>query len=177
MSLVWHMQTWINPSECKPMLRLMPMELHYHKSSKMESFTRWHLCQSRCNEQNETMMPMTERLWESLIHYNTGDIGYRGQRSQLRLSRTIKTSYQASIILQHLANVIWDGWRALRGSIAFITIHLGQRIQWRTSLAEEEIITRRMKRNRSLTRFLRTKCSQLNNWKYQQWNLVWTEKR
>jgi len=177
MNLVWRMQIWRNLLECKPMLRLMPMELHYHKSSKMESSTRLHSCQNQCYQQNETMMPMTGRLWESLNHYNTGDIGYRGQKGQLKLSRTINISYQASIILQHLANAICDGWRALRGSIAFITILLGQRIQLRTSLAEEEIITRRMKRNRNLTHFLRTKCSQLNNWKYQQWNSVWTERR
>src|SRR5258706_8763804 len=109
MNLVWRMQTWINHLECKPMLRLMPMELHYHKSSRMENSTQWHLCQNQCYQRNETMMPMTGRLWESLNHYNTGDIGYKGQKSQLRLSRTIKISFQVSIILQHRANVICDG--------------------------------------------------------------------
>src|SRR5258706_9356495 len=177
MNLVWCMQTWIRPLECKLMLRLTLMELHYHKNSRMESSTRWHLCQNQCYQRNETMMPMTERLWESLNHYNTGDIGYKGQKSQLRLLRTIKISFRASIILQHLANDICDGWKALRDLIVCTTIPLEQRTQLRISLAEEEIITRRMRKNRNLTHFLRTKCSQLNNWKYQRWNSVWTRRR
>src|SRR5258706_1409649 len=129
MNLVWRMQTWINHLECKPMLRLTPMELHYHKSSKMGNSTQWHSCQNQCYRRNETMMPMTGRLWESLNHYNIGDIGYKGQKSQLRLSRIIKISFQVSIILQHQANVICDGWRVLRDSIVFTTIPLEQRIQ------------------------------------------------
>src|SRR5258706_8418722 len=177
MNLVWHMQTWINLLECKPMLRHTPMELHYHKSRKMENSTRWHSCQNQCYQQSETMMPMTGRLWESLNHYNTGDIGYKGQKSQLRLSWTIKISFQASIILQHQANNICDGWRALRDLIVYTTIPLGQRTQLQTSLAEEGIITREMRRNQNSTHSLRTKCSQLNNWKYRQWNLVWTGRR
>src|SRR5258706_2761338 len=172
MSLVWRMQTWIRPLECKPMHQLMPMELHYHKSSKMENFTRLHLCQNQCYQRNEIMMPMTEKLWESLNHYNTGDIGYRGQKGQLKLSRTIKTSFLVLTILQHQANDICDGWRALRGSIAYTTIPREQRTPSRTSLAEEGIITRKVRRNRNSTHFLMTKCSQLNNWKYQQWNSV-----
>src|SRR5258706_7868213 len=106
MNLVWRMQIWINPLECKPMLRLTLMGLHYHKSSKMESFTPWHSCQSRCYQRNEIMMPMTERLWESLNHYNIGDIGYKESKSQSRSLRTIRISYQASITPQHRANVI-----------------------------------------------------------------------
>src|SRR5258706_9660030 len=177
MNLVWRMQTWIRPLECKLMHRLMPMELHYHKSSKMENFTRSHLCRNQCYRQNEIMMPMTGRLWELLNHYNTGDIGYRGPKSQLKSLRTIRISFRASIILQHQANVIYDGWRALRDLIVFTTILLEQRIQWRTSLVEERIITRRMRRNQNSTHSLRTKCSQLNNWKYRQWNLVWIGRR
>src|SRR5258706_14983025 len=177
MNLVWRMQIWINPSECKPMLQLTPMELHYHESSKMESFTLWHSCQSQCYQQNEIMMPMTGRLWELLNHYNTGDIGYREPKSQSRSLRIIRISYQASIILPHLANVICDGWRVLRDLIVFTIIPLEQRTQLQTSLAEEEIITQKMRRNQSSTHSLRTKCSQLNNWKYQQWNSVWTGRR
>src|SRR5258706_12487911 len=154
------------------MLWPTPMGLHYHKSSRMGNSTWWHLCQNQCYQRNETMMPMTGRLWESLNHYNTGDIGYRGQKSQLRLSRIIKISFQASIILQHQANVICDGWKALRDLIVFTTILLEQRIQWRTSLAGEQIITRKMRRNRNSTHSLRTKCSLLNNWKSRQWTSV-----
>src|SRR5258706_11239803 len=98
------MRIWTNLLECRPMLRLMPMELHYHKSSRMESFTQWHLCQSQCYQRNETMMLTTGRHWGSLNHCNIGDIGYKGPKSQLRLSRIIKISCQALIILQHLAN-------------------------------------------------------------------------
>src|SRR5258706_4424126 len=112
MNLVWRMQTWIRPSECKPMHQLTLMELHYHKSSKMESSTQWHLCQNQCYRQNEIMMPMTGRLWESLNHYNTGDIGYKGPKSQLRSLPIIKISCQVSTILQHLANDTCGGWRA-----------------------------------------------------------------
>src|SRR5258706_16300626 len=106
------MQTWINPLGCKLMLRPMHMGLLCHKSNKMGNFTQWHLCQNQCYRQNKIMMPMTGRLWESLNHYNTGDIGYRGPKSQSRSLRTIRISYQASIILQHLANAICDGWKA-----------------------------------------------------------------
>src|SRR5258706_13047804 len=169
MNLVWRMQIWINPLECKPMLQLTPMELHYHKSSKMENSTRWHSCQNQCYQLNETMMPMTGRLWESLNHYNIGDIGYREQKSQLRLSRTIRISFQASITLQHQANVICDGWRALKDLIAFTTIHLEQRTQWRTSLAEERIIIQKMRRNQNSTRSLGTGDSQSNSWKSRPW--------
>src|SRR5258706_4915982 len=163
------MQTWINPSECKRMLRPMHMGLLYHKSNKMGNFTWWHSCQSQCYQQNEIMTPMTGRLWESLNHYNTGDIGYKEQKSQLKSSRTIKISFQVSIILQHRANIICDGWRALRDSIVFTTIPLEQRTQWQTSLAGERIITRKVRRNRNSTHSLRTKCSLLNNWKSRQW--------
>src|SRR5258706_815319 len=151
------------------MLRLTLMGLLYHKSNKMENFTQWHSCQSQCYQQNEIMMPMTGRLWGSLSHYNTGDIGYREPKNQLRSLRTIRISYQASIIPQHLANDICDGWRVLRDLTVYITIPLEQRTWLRTSLAEEEIITRKVKRNRNSTHSLRTKCSQLNNWKSQQW--------
>src|SRR5258706_10377012 len=169
MNLVWRMQIWINLLECKPMLRLMPMELHYRKSNRMESFIWWHSCQNQCYQWNETMMHMTGRLWGLLNHYNTGDIGYKEQKDQSRLSRTIKISFQASIILQHLANIICNGWRALRDLIVCTTIPREQRTRLRTFLAEEEIITRKMRRNRNSTHFLRIKCSPLNNWKSQQW--------
>src|SRR5258706_7304676 len=168
MNLVWHMQTWINPLECKPMLQLTPMERHYHRNNKMESFTQWHLCQNRCYQQSETMMPMTERLWGSLSHYNTGDIGYKEPKSQLRSLQIIRISYRVSIILQHRANAICDGWRALRDSIVFTTIPLEQRTQWQTSLAGERIITRKVRRNQNSTHSLKTRCSPLNNWKSQQ---------
>src|SRR5258706_15603895 len=118
------------------------------------------------------MMLMTGRLWASLNHYNTGDIGYKGQRSQLRLSRTIKISFRALITLQHQANVICDGWRALRDSIVFTTIPLEQRTQWWTSLVEERIIIQKVRINQNSTHSLRTKCSQSNNWKSQQWTSV-----
>src|SRR5258706_5000173 len=177
MNLVWHMQTWISPLECKPMLRLTPMELHCHKNNQMEGSTQLHLCQNQCYRRNETMMPMIERLWESLNPYNTGDIGYKGPKSQLRSLPIIKISCQVSTILQHLANDICDGWRALRDLIVYTTIPRGQRIRWRTSLVGEEIITRKMRKNRNSTHSLRTKYSQLNNWKYQQWNSVWTKRR
>src|SRR5258706_1823906 len=127
------MQTWINPLECKWTLWLTLMGLHCHKSSKMESITQWHLCQSQCYLQNETMTPMIGRHWASLNHYNIGDTGYKGPKSQLRLLQTIRISCQASIILQHLANDICDGWRALRDSIVFTTIHLEPRILWQIS--------------------------------------------
>ncbi|SRR5258706_6446270 len=171
MNLVWHMQTWINPLECKRMPQLMHMGLHCHKSSKMESFTLWHLCQNQCYQQNEIMMHMTGRHLGSLSHYNIGDIGYKGPKSQLRLLWTIRISYQALIILRHLANDICDGWRALRDSIAFTTIPLEPKTQLRTSLVEEAIIILKMRRNQSLTHSQRTKCSQLSNWKSRQWNL------
>src|SRR5258706_983046 len=112
MNLVWLMQTWINPLECKQMLWLMHMGLRYHKNNRMESSIQWHLCQNQCYQQNGTMMHMTERHLGSLNHYNIGDIGYKGPKSQLRLLQTIRTSYQALIILQHLANDICDGWKA-----------------------------------------------------------------
>src|SRR5258706_634393 len=151
------MQIWINPLECKWTLRLMLMEQHYRKSNKMGSFTPWHLCQNQCYQWNEIMMHMTGRHLGSLNHCNIGDIGYKGPKSQLRLLRTIRISYQASIILQRLANGICDGWRALRDLTAFITIHWGQRTQWRTSLAGEKIIILRKRRNQSLTHSLRIK--------------------
>src|SRR5258706_12818523 len=103
------MQTWINPLECKLMLQLTLMGLHYHKSSKMESFTLWHSCQNRCYQRSEIMMPMIGRLWESLNHYNIGDIGYKEPKNQSKSLRTIRIFYQASIILLHLANNICDG--------------------------------------------------------------------
>src|SRR5258706_11490123 len=171
------MQTWINPSECKRMLQPMHMGLLYHKSNRMGNFTWWHSCQSQCYQRNEIMMPMTERPWGSLNHYNTGDIGCKELKSQLRSLRIIRISYQASIILQHLANVICDGWRALRDLIVCTTIPRGQRTQWQTSLVGERIIIQKMRRNQNSTHSLKTKCSQLNNWKYRQWNLVWTRRR
>src|SRR5258706_10311300 len=127
------MQTWINPLECKPMLRPTLMVLHYHKSSKMEDSIRWHSCQNQCYQRNETMMHMTERLWESLNHCSIGGIGYKEPKNQLRSLRIIKISFQASIILQHLVNDICDGWRVLRDLIVFTTILLEQRTRWRTS--------------------------------------------
>src|SRR5258706_4240921 len=172
MNHVWRMQTWIRPLECKPMHRLTLMGLHYHKSNKMENFTRLHLCQNQCYQQNEIMMPMTERLWESLNHYNTGDIGYKGPKSQLKSLRTIRISYQVSITLQHLANAIYDGWRALRDLTVFTTIPLEQRTRLRTSLAGGRIITQKVRRNRNSTHSLKTKCFLLNNWKSQQWTSV-----
>src|SRR5258706_10781856 len=96
-------------------------------------YHQWHLCQSQCYLQNETMTPMIGRHWASLNHYNIGDTGYKGPKSQLRLLQTIRISCQASIILQHLANDICDGWRALRDSIVFTTIHLEPRILWQIS--------------------------------------------
>src|SRR5258706_7889345 len=112
MSRVWHMQTWIRPLECKLMHQLTHMELRYHKSNRMENSTRWHLCQNQCYRQNEIMMPTTGRPWESLNHYNTGDIGYKEPKSQLKSLPIIKISCQVSTILQHLANDIYGGWRA-----------------------------------------------------------------
>src|SRR5258706_2485073 len=157
------MRIWTNPLECKPMLRHTPMGQHCHKNSRTESFTRWRLCQSQCYQQNEIMMPMTGRLWGSLNLYNTGDIGYREPKNQLRSLQIIRISSRVSTILQHRANVICDGWRALRDSIVFTTIPLEKRIQWQTSLAEGRIITRKAKRNRNSTHSLRTGCSLLNN--------------
>src|SRR5258706_6950784 len=171
------MRTWTNPLECKRMLRLMHMGQHYHRNNRMESFIQLHSCQNQCYQQSGTMMHTTERHLGSLNHYNTGDIGYKGQKDQSRLSLIIKTSYQASIILQHLANVICDGWRALRDLIVFTTIHWEPKTRWQTSLVEGEIITQKMRRNQNSTHSLKTKCSQLNNWKSQQWNLDWTRMR